>query len=118
MTIDETQLRGLLKSAPTSLVGLMSLLIDGLGWPHYDLAIEPQDYLLDWSPEELHLDPKQVAKLKGISQIPAATAKQKVGTFVLQFEGGQLPIGAIRRVVKRLVTNRRGKGGATHPTWG
>lgn len=118
MTIDETQLRGLLKSAPTSLVGLMSLLIDGLGWPHYDLAIEPQDYLLDWSPEELHLDPKQVAKLKGISQIPAATAKQKVGTFVLQFEGGQLPIGAIRRLVQRLVTNRRGKGGATHPTWG
>jgi hypothetical protein len=45
MTTDETQLRGLLKSAPTSLVGLMSLLIDGLGWPHYDLAIEPQDYL-------------------------------------------------------------------------
>ncbi len=118
MTTDETQLRGLLKSAPTSLVGLMSLLIDGLGWPHYDLAIEPQDYLLDWSPEELHLDPKQVAKLKGISQIPAATAKQKVGTFVLQFEGGQLPIGAIRRLVQRLVTNRRGKGGATHPTWG
>lgn len=117
MQIDETHLRGLLKSAPTSLANLMSLLIEGLGWPHYDLAIEPQDHMLDWAPEELHLDPKQVAKLKGISQIPPATSKQKVGTFVLQFEGGQLPIGAIRRLVQRLVASKRGKSGAKHPTW-
>src|SRR5690554_2248009 len=105
MAVEETKLRGLLKSAPRSLSGLMTLLIDGLGWPHYDQAVEPQEFLLDWSPEELHLDPSHVAKLKSIAQIPPATSAQKVGTFVLQFEDGQLPVGAIRRVVQRLVTS-------------
>jgi hypothetical protein len=114
---EDSKLRQLIKAAPTSFPALLSLLSDGLGWPLYDTNVVPEDVLLDWSPEELHLDPDQVARLVGISQIPQLTTKQKFGAFYLRFEGGQLPVGAIRRLVQQLVTNKRGKGGGKVPTW-
>jgi len=106
-----------MKAAPNSLSDFLSLLNEGLDWPLLDSVLEPEDVLLDWSPEELHLDPSQVARLAGISQIPPLTSQQKFGAFYLRFEGGQLPIGAIRRLVQRLVTSKRGKGGGKLPTW-
>jgi Type ISP C-terminal specificity domain len=114
---DDAQLRSLIKAAPNSLKNLLSLLYEGLGWPLYDATLEPEDVIIDWSPEELHLDPDHVARLSRITQIPPLTAKQKFGTFYLQFEGGQLPIGAVRRLVQRLVTSKRGKTGGKTPTW-
>jgi len=114
---DGAQLRALIKAAPDSLNNLLSLLYEGLGWPLYDTTLEPEDVLIDWSPEELHLDPDHVARLSRISQIPPLTAKQKFGTFYLQFEGGQLPIGAVRRLVQRLVASKRGRTGGKTPTW-
>jgi hypothetical protein len=71
---EDSKLRQLIKAAPTSFPALLSLLSDGLGWPLYDTNVVPEDVLLDWSPEELHLDPDQVARLVGISQIPQLTA--------------------------------------------
>lgn len=117
MTPEDSRLRALIKAAPRSTAELFSLLHEGFDWPIYDAALEPDDLLIDWTPEELHLDPKQVARLASISQIPPLTSKQKFGAFHLIFEGGQLPIGAVRRLVQRLVTSRRGKGGGTLPTW-
>ncbi|MDR6171155.1 type ISP restriction/modification enzyme [Curtobacterium sp. SORGH_AS_0776] len=114
---DDVRLRSLIQTAPQSLSDLMHLLWEGLGWPLYDTALEPEEVLIDWSPEELHLDPDHVARLSRISQIPPLTAKQDFGTFYLQFEGGQLPIGAVRRLVQRLITSRRGKAGGKTPTW-
>lgn len=117
MTVDAARLRALLKAAPKSTVDLLALLHEGFEWPIYDTALEPDDILIDWSPEELHLDSSEVARLAGISQIPPLTSRQKFGAFYLRFEGGQLPIGAVRRVVQRLVTSKRGKGGGKLPTW-
>lgn len=117
MTVDAARLRTLLKAAPKSTVDLLALLHEGFEWPIYDTALEPDDVLIDWSPEELHLDSSEVARLAGISQIPPLTSRQKFGAFYLRFEGGQLPIGAVRRVVQRLVTSKRGKGGGKLPTW-
>jgi hypothetical protein len=117
MTSDDSRLRALIKAAPRSLSDLFSLLYEGFDWPLYDAALEAEDILIDWTPEDLHLDPDQVAKLVGISQIPPLTSKQKFGAFYLRFEGGQLPIGAVRRVVQRLVASKRGKGGGKLPTW-
>lgn len=117
MNDDDARLRALIKDAPKSIGNLFSLLYEGLDWPIYDMALEADDLLIDWAPEELHLDPDHVARLAGISQIPPLTAKQEFGAFYLRFEGGQLPIGAVRRLVQQLVTSKRGKGGGKLPTW-
>ncbi|WP_173923336.1 type ISP restriction/modification enzyme [Agromyces sp. Marseille-P2726] len=117
MTPNEAHMQRLIKAAPRSTGDLLAFLNEGLDWPLYDAALEPEELLLDWKPEELHLDPSQVAKLAGISQIPPLTAKQEFGAFLLRFEGGQLPIGAIRRLVQRLVTSKRGASGGKLPTW-
>lgn len=117
MTPDDSRLRALIRAAPRSIGDLFSLLYEGFDWPLYDAALEADDILIDWTPEDLHLDPDQVATLVGISQIPPLTSKQKFGAFYLRFEGGRLPIGAVRRVVQRLVASKRGKGGGKLPTW-
>ncbi|MFL0411135.1 type ISP restriction/modification enzyme [Microbacterium paludicola] len=117
MTVDDTRLRDLLRAAPKSTGDLFNLLYEGFDWPIYDTTLEPDDILIDWTPEELHLNPDEVARLAGISQIPPLTTKQKFGAFYLRFEGGQLPIGAVRRLVHRLVASKRGKGGGKLPAW-
>lgn len=117
MTVNDARMRELIKAAPHSLNDFLSLLYEGLDWPLFDSVLEPEDLLLDWTPEELHLDPAQVARLASISQIPKLTANQRFGAFHLRFEGGQLPIGAIRRLVQRLVTSKRGTRGGKLPTW-
>ncbi len=111
MNVVENRLRKLLKAAPTSPDHLFSLLVDGLDWPIPD-SFSLSDIELEWEPEELHLDPDKVAKLTQISQIPPLTATQSFGVFVLTFEGGRLPIGAVRRLVQRLVRNERSRTGA------
>ncbi|UTT49883.1 type ISP restriction/modification enzyme [Rhodococcus gordoniae] len=111
MSVVEKRLRQLLKSAPTSPDHLFDLLVDGLDWP-IPAGFSLSDIELDWEPEELHLDPKKVAKLTQISQIPPLTKTQSFGVFVLTFEGGRLPIGAVRRLVQRLVRNERSRTGA------
>lgn len=117
MTVDDTRLRALLTAAPKSTGDLFNLLYEGFDWPIYNTTLEADDILIDWAPEELHLNPDEVARLAGISQIPPLTTKQKFGAFYLRFEGGQLPIGAVRRLVQRLVTSKRSKSGGKLPTW-
>lgn len=117
MTANEQRLRQLLKSAPRSTDDLLTLLLDGLDWPIPD-GLTWDDLQLEWEPEELHLDPEKVAKLKHISQIPQLKKDQAFGVWVLEFDGGRLPVGAIRRLVQRLVKNERArKGSGTHAQW-
>jgi hypothetical protein len=110
-------LRALVERAPDSLDAVMELLISGLGWPVPD-DIEVEDAFIDWQPEELHLDPQVVAKLTSIRQMRPLTSGQPVGVFFLTFEGGRLPVGALRRLVDRLVRKKRPRGPGTHPVWG
>ena len=117
MTANEDRLRRLLKAAPQSTDHLLTLLLDGLDWPIPD-GLAWDDLQLEWEPEELHLDPEKVAKLKHISQIPQLKKDQDFGVWVLEFDGGRLPVGAIRRLVQRLVKNERArKGSGTHAQW-
>lgn len=117
MSINEQRIRKLLQAAPKSADHLLDLLLNGLDWP-IPSGLSWGDIQLDWEPEELHLDPKKVAKLKQISQIPPLTKNQDFGVFVLDFEGGRLPVGAIRRLVQRLVKNERARSGSgTHAQW-
>ncbi|WP_141893890.1 type ISP restriction/modification enzyme [Microbacterium kyungheense] len=112
----DDQLKRLIRHAPASFENLLDLLHVGLDWPIPPGELREED-LLDWQPEELQLDPEQVAKLTGIYQIPRLTTKQTFGAFYLQFEGGQLPIGAVRRLLNKLVSSKRAKGSGKHPTW-
>ena len=117
MTANEDRLRQLLKAAPQSTDHLLTLLLDGLDWPIPD-GLTWGDLQLEWEPEELHLDPEKVAKLKHISQIPQLKKDQDFGVWVLEFDGGRLPVGAIRRLVQRLVKNERArKGSGTYAQW-
>lgn len=117
MTVDDARLQVLLKAAPRSTNDLFSLLFEGFDWPIHGTELDAEELLIDWTPEELHLDPEHVARLAGISQIPPLTSKQRFGAFYLRFEGGQLPIAAVRRLVQRLVTSKRGAGDGKLPTW-
>lgn len=117
MTATDDRLRQLLKAAPKSTDHLLTLLLDGLDWPIPD-GLTWDDLQLKWDPEELHLDPEKVAKLSQISQIPRLKKDQNFGVWVLEFDGGRLPVGAIRRLVQRLVKNERArKGSGTHAQW-
>ncbi|MBB5750112.1 type ISP restriction/modification enzyme [Micrococcus sp. TA1] len=117
MNANKDHIRRLIQAAPKSADHLLDLLLNGLDWPIPD-DLSWGDIQLEWEPEELHLDPEKVAKLKQISQIPPLTTNQNFGVFVLDFEGGRLPVGAIRRLVQRLVKNERArKGSGTHAQW-
>ncbi len=116
--VPDAKLRELIRNAPKGTWALIDFLREGLSWPLPDVTtLQSDDILIDWKPEELHLDPAKVAKLIDISQLPPLTAKQNFGVFFLNFDGRNLPITAVRRLVHRLVSNKRGKGGGTHPTW-
>jgi len=95
----------LIRHAPESNRKLLELLRNGLGWP-IPARLE-EIPLLDFSPEELHLDPSKVARLTKIQQLPKLVDDQTFAAFVLSFKGGSLPQGAIRRLVARLVKKRR-----------
>lgn len=116
MTLAADRLKSLIRRAPASFDKLLDLLYTGLDWPIPPGELQQED-LLDWAPEELDLDPQQVSRLTNIYQIPQLTSKQTFGAFYLQFEGGQLPIGAVRRVLQQLVKTKRGRGRGKHPTW-
>ena len=117
----QDRLKRLLKKAPNDIWALIELLRDGLDWPFPEMSpstFQPDDVLIDWQPEELHLDPAKVAKVADIFQVPKFTQSQECGVFVLNFTGGRLPVGAVRRVVERLIANRRGRTGAGRlPQW-
>ncbi|WP_040283600.1 type ISP restriction/modification enzyme [Tessaracoccus massiliensis] len=116
--VADAKLRELIRNAPKGTWALIDFLREGLSWPLPDVTtLQSDDILIDWKPEELHLDPAKVARLIDISQLPPLTAKQNFGVFFLNFDGRNLPITAVRRLVHRLVSNKRGKGGGTHPTW-
>ena len=97
----------LVRRAPRSSEDLLTLLFEGLDWPKPANRDIDEIPLMAWSPEELHLDPSSVSKLTKIRQLPKLTDAQPFGVFILSFEGGRLPVGAVRRVVNKLVRKQR-----------
>ena len=105
----------LILNAARSVDGLLTLLVDGLGWPlpsHLDTIP-----LVHWAPEELHLKSQELGTLTSIQQVPKLTSSQPFGVFVLTFKGGRLPIGALRRVVNQLVRRQRVRSNAAASQW-
>lgn len=108
----------LVRDAPKSPEALLSLLFDGLDWPkprHLEIADVP---LIEFEPSELHLRTDVLARLISIQQLPPLVAGQPFGVFILQFDGGRLPIGAVRRVLNSLVRKKRGSARGAAGLWG
>jgi len=107
----------LVRQAPTSVEALKELLFEGLGWPK-PASMSLEDIpLIDWEPAELHLDPAAVAKLTKIQQLPRLNDSQPFGVFILSFEGGGLPVGAVRLVVDRLIRKKRAQKNTAKALW-
>lgn len=107
----------LIRRAPKSTADLLTLLFDGLDWPRPP-GMEIKDVpLLGWSPDELHLDPNAIARLTRIQQLPRLTAIQPFGVFILTFDGGRLPVGAVRRLVNKLIRKKRAQSPDPRSLW-
>lgn len=105
----------LIRNATLGVDGITELLVDGLDWPIPDhLETLP---LMEWTPEELGLDAEQLGRLMSIRQVPKIESRQPFGVFILEFEGGRLPIGALRKVLNQLVIKRRGRKSNAASQW-
>lgn len=109
--------RTLIREAPKSTAKLLRLLRVGLHW-QIPNDFDDTQLMIEFTPEELHLDPSKVAKLKKIQQLPKLDENQDFAAYILSFTGGSLPQGAIRRLVARLVSKKRASRGGPVGLWG
>ena len=113
MTVNEK----LVRNAPKSSKELLRLLKEGLDWP-FPAGMELDRIpLLPWKPSEIGLDESAVARLEHIEQVPKLRDDQPFGVFILDFADGPLPIGAVRRLVNRLVRKKRATKAVDRPLW-
>jgi len=99
-----------------SIEDLLGYLADELDWPE-DIAADPEDAVFDWAPEELGIPAERLPDLTSLRQLRPLTADQPWGIFLVEFSGPRLPLGALRRLLERLVSRKRGTGGGTRRTW-
>jgi len=90
-----------IKSFPS----LVKYLRDELDWPIETDDVEELSF--DYQPEELGLDPKTAVKIKEIKQLRPFVTNQPWGIFYVNFEPKQLPIVALRRILRSLVLKKR-----------
>lgn len=90
-----------IKSFPS----LLKYLRDELEWPIESDDVE--DLTFEYEPDELGIDPKTAIKIKEIKQLRPLATNQPWGIFYLGFEPKQLPIVALRRILRALVIKKR-----------
>ena len=84
---------------------LIAYLRDELNW-----RIESDDFeelTFDYTPEELGIDKKNVAKIREIKRMRPLVANQPWGIFFVKFEPKRLPVVALRRILGRVVHKGR-----------
>ena len=86
--------------------GLVEYLKYELNWPIE--ADNAEDATFDYSPEELGIESGHAAKIKTIKQIRPLTDTQPYGVFYIEFEPKKLPVVVLRRILRSLVTSKRG----------
>ncbi len=87
---------------------LVKYLRDELDWPIESDDVE--DLTFDYEAEELGLDAKTAVKIKEIKQLRPLASNQPWGIFFINFESKQLPIVALRRILRALVFTKRASG--------
>lgn len=104
-----------LKKAGDSSEAFLEFLAHGLHWPIPD-GMEWDDLPIDWSLEDLDLDPEKVGPIK-VYQLNLVTG-QDVGILVLELDNKRLPVAAVRRIIERFLTTPGGKSrSGKRPAW-
>ena len=104
-----------LKKAGDSSQAFVEFLVHGLHWPIPD-GMEWDDLPIDWSLQDLDLDPEKVGPIK-VYQLNLVTG-QDVGILVLELDNGRLPVAAVRRIIERFLTTPGGKSrSGKRPAW-
>lgn len=105
MTSRPVNERAAIKAA-NSLDDLLSFLRDHLDWPiPPEMDLEEAGVKVD--PSEIHLDPKSAAKMTNIYRLLPPTGDEPFGVYFVEFSGGKFPIGAVKRLLERVVKKRR-----------
>lgn len=89
---------------------------DELGWPLEGADLEDEDLAeitYDWDADEMGVQAGSLKSLVRFQQMRPLTASQPWGVFLVQFDGPRLPITQLRRLLKGLVSRKRG-GGCQH----
>ncbi len=92
---------------------VLGFLAGNLNWP-ID-AIDLDDAVFIYTPEELGISADQLPSPPVISQLRPLVNNQPWGIFFLEFAGPRLRITPLRRLLKKLVAARRATG--SHSTW-
>jgi hypothetical protein len=101
-----------IKSFPS----LVKYLRDELDWP-----VEAEDFddlTFEYEAEELGLDRKTAANVRGIKQLRPLVTNQPWGIFFIDFEPKRLPVVALRRILGQLVFKKRASANRSErPAW-
>ena len=109
-TLDPNHLRDI-----TSFDDVIEYLVDELDWP-ID-ADDLEEATFEWDPDELGIPADRVPHLASLRQLRPLETDQPWGIFFLEFDGPRLPLTALRRLLDKLVTKKRGTGSGTRRTW-
>ena len=90
---------------------------DHLNWDLGPESFEEdiEDYLYDFSADDLGLKPEEFAKIKSLRQLPSLGEEQKWGIFCVEFATEKFSITALRKILSRLVPSHRNA--TKHAVW-
>jgi predicted helicase len=116
MTTRPVSQRAAIKAA-NSLDDLLIFLRDQLDWP-IPPEMDLEDAGVKVDPSEIHLDPKSAAKMTNIYRLLPPTGDESFGVYFVEFSGGKFPVGAVKRLLERVVKKRRSKKSGHVGRWG
>ena len=116
MTTRPVNQRAAIKAA-NSLDDLLIFLRDQLDWP-IPPEMDLEDAGVKVDPSEIHLDPKSAAKMTNIFRLLPPTGDEPFGVYFVEFSGGKFPVGAVKRLLERVVKKRRSTKSGHVGRWG
>ncbi len=116
MTTRPVNQRAAIKAA-NSLDDLLIFLRDQLDWP-IPPEMDLEDAGVKVDPSEIHLDPKSAAKMTNIYRLLPPTGDEPFGVYFVEFSGGKFPVGAVKRLLERVVKKRRSTKSGHVGRWG
>jgi hypothetical protein len=105
MTLKPVSERAAIK-ASSSLDELLNFLRDQLDWP-IPPEMDLEDAGVKVDPSEIHLDPKSAAEMTNIYRLLPPTGDEPFGVYFVEFSGGKFPVGAVKRLLERVIKKRR-----------
>ena len=96
--------------------GLVAYLVENLNWPAAVENVEDiADYMYDFTADDLGIRPEEFAKVESLKQLPSLVEDQPWGIFAVEFASAKFSVTALRRILSRLVPNKRNA--ADHAVW-